>query len=288
MSQEARIMLDTVGGQLPPVILQPAPLPLAKLLIGKPVADVAALLPRLFNLCRMAQGRAAHLALGLERPVPEGTEDVRAEIKRDHLQQIAQIIPRALGHTPVALGGVNIGELPTDMDGLKRWIGQDGVPQQSARSLLALFKPGEAVCGVLPLPREQARFAEASENSPAGRNANAPLLRAIEREIGRGPLWRYVGLLIDAQNVNGAERVTADGTAIVQAARGIYALKLGQKNGVLTSIERRTPTDDILAKGGALEKSLHTLPITKAYLAPLVLALHDPCVPVFIQERADA
>ncbi len=42
------------------------PLPIARLVASKPVEEVAALLPRVYNLCPAAQGCAARLALGLE------------------------------------------------------------------------------------------------------------------------------------------------------------------------------------------------------------------------------
>ncbi len=72
------------------------------------------------------------------------------------------------------------------------------------------------------------------------------------------------------------------GVAAVQAARGAYALRLVQEGGVVTAIARRTPTDHQLAPGGPLERALAALPADGRALAPLVLALHDPCIPVTV------
>ena len=63
-----------------PTLTAAAPLPVEALVLGRPVAEAAELLPRLFNLCRMAQGLAAKLALGLP-----ATEDPGTEIIRDHV-----------------------------------------------------------------------------------------------------------------------------------------------------------------------------------------------------------
>jgi hypothetical protein len=72
-----------------------------------------------------------------------------------------------------------------------------------------------------------------------------------------------------------------NGVAVVQASRGTYALRITQSAGLVTGLMRRTPTDHMLATGGALEQALSHL---HPALAPMVLALHDPCVPVTVQE----
>ena len=72
--QTALVITQTNGGWQ----FRPAPdLPVAALLIGKPVEEAAALLPRLFNLCSGAQAMALRQALGLPAPDPA---TLRAEI----------------------------------------------------------------------------------------------------------------------------------------------------------------------------------------------------------------
>jgi hypothetical protein len=109
-----------------------------------------------------------------------------------------------------------------------------------------------------------------------------PLMRQAEAMAGRGPLWRLVGRLHDAQAASrGAlpgPHLRACGMALVPAARGVYALRLTQQDGVLRAIRRITPTDHMLAPAGSLRAALASLRSPR--LAPLLVALHDPCVPV--------
>ena len=89
--QTALVITQTNGGWQ----FRPAPdLPVASLLIGKPVEEAAQLLPRLFNLCSGAQGMALRLALGL--PAPDAAT-LRREILRDHLLKLCVVWPGLLG-----------------------------------------------------------------------------------------------------------------------------------------------------------------------------------------------
>lgn len=263
---------------------------LARLLIGKPVAEAAALLPRLFNLCRMAQGKAARLALGL----PDATSDDQAEVIRDHLAHLFVLLPRALGlasSTPPrpddrqALFGPT-GALPEDVQSLQRWRNGDGPLPQLMRQITRLF-PGDL--GTVPdLPLPSGLTPGAHENSPAGRQFSHPLLAGQVRS----PIWRFLGRLCDLQaalegRMPKAQRLP-DGTALVQAARGTYALRLTQSEGRITGLFRMTPTDHQLAPRGALEQALHNLPVNRPDLARILVALHDPCVPVTVREGENA
>jgi hypothetical protein len=266
-----------------PTLTAAPPLPVEALLLGKPVTEAADLLPRLFNLCRTAQGLAARLSAGLP-----ATGDPAAEIIRDHALRLTVLLPRAFGlsarpvpQDPASLIGPD--GLPTTCDGL---LARDAL----ARMIDAAFPVGTGRCAALPAP--PAPLAEgAFENSPAGRQADHPLLQSIERSHGRGPLWRYAGLLADLEAaLNGrlpAPQVR-DGIATVPAARGTYALRLAHRDGLVTGISRRTPTDHMLAPGGALIQSLASLPEPMHHLAPQVIALHDPCIPVTVREAQDA
>lgn len=297
--------------------LRPAPpLPLDALLLGKPLAEVADLLPRLFNLCRAAQGMAARLSLGLPT-----TGDPRAEILRDHALKLCITLPRAFGLAPLPLphpatnGGASLppGGGGMGWGGTGSWgesgpwggplaglLGPKGLACAPDRIegplaplfhlVAATFPPGMATTAALPPP--PGPLAEgAYENSPAGRQSQHPLLCAIETSHGRGPLWRLAGLMADLgaalDDRLPAPSVT-DGIATVPAARGAYALRLTHANGIVTGLSRRTPTDHLLAPGGALLQALATLPATHHHLAPQVIALHDPCIPVTVREAQDA
>lgn len=268
-----------------------AALPLAALVAGRPPEAVAALLPRLFNLCRMAQGAAARAALGL---VPEVSEaDLRAEVLREHLVAFCVTLPPLLGQAPGRLpdgdvAGALFGQgLPKGLDGLVEWLAAGAGCAPLVAALQARLQPGEGIIGPLP-PPPSPLTPGAYENSAAGRRAGHPLLRAVEAASGRGPLWRLLGRLADAEAVLAGDlpRVRVHrGVAIAPAARGQYALRIETAGGLVTGISRLTPTDHLLAPGGALEQALAA---SRPALAPLIIALHDPCVPVTVKEAAHA
>ncbi|MEZ5798351.1 MAG: hypothetical protein R3D63_13220 [Paracoccaceae bacterium] len=285
--QAALVILGPQG----PRIVAPRPLPLDALLLGKPVAEAALLLPRLFNLCRVAQATAARLALGL--PVEDA--DTAAEVVRDHLVKLCVTLRHAFALPVLAMPADPLdlfGEarrLPAP-EALARWLTGPAPAAELAARIARDFAFGTACCEVLPAPAEPLQ-AGACENSAAGRQAAQPLMRAIEASHGRGPLWRYIGMLADLQAAVTSRLAPArarDGVAVVAAARGDYALRLTQAGGLVTGIFRRTPTDHLLAPGGALEQALRRLPADLRHLAPRVVALHDPCVPVTVEEAQHA
>lgn len=257
-----------------------------RLVMGKPVAEVAELLPRLFNLCRVAQGQAARLALGLA----PGTEDPAAEALRDHQAKVFVTLRRDFGLSPMVPRP--FAPLPQSLAELAPWMEAATPEAELARAIRGAFSPGWAVVPRMVFPVGMAAFGPGPfENSAAGRQAAHPLLAALERLGGRGPLWRYLGLLVDAEAAGRgglAAPVVEPGAAVVQAARGAYALRIATRDGVATGLTRVTPTDHQLAPDGPLTRALATLPADRERLAPLVLALHDPCLPVTIREAGDA
>ena len=107
------------------------------------------MLPRLFNLCRVAQGMAALLSLGLP-----AAGDLRAEVIRDHLMKLCLLLPRALGAAPLPLPAD-----PACLPG-SRGLPADGNPAgwdsplaPLATRIAAAFAPGEACrCVAAPSP----------------------------------------------------------------------------------------------------------------------------------------
>lgn len=283
MQAGARITLGDGG----PVLEPAAPLPVGALLMGRPAAEVADLLPRLYNLCPMAQRLAARLALGLD----DGGIDTAPEIARDHAVKLCLTLPRALGLDPLPLpprGGDLVGPdgLPLTLAGLERW---QAPLSPLVRALWRAFPEGAGVTAALPPapPLAEGAF----ENSAPGRQADHPLLEAVEARFGRGPLWRGLGLIADLEAALHGQMPAArvrGGVAAVQAARGSYALRLTQAGGLVTGMVRRTPTDHLLAPGGALLQALASLPRDLWARAPLMVALHDPCVPVTVREASHA
>jgi len=294
MSAALGITLTPTGAGLGGTITPPDPLPVAALMLGKRSEEVAALLPRLFNLCGAAQGHAARLALGL----PADETAPRTEILRDHLAKLCLIWPRLLGLAPQPLpgawaeGGVALqhwiwgGDMPDDLATFLA-SGRGIAPLLAA--LADRFAPGEAVADLPPLADPMS--SRAQENTPAGRVMDDPLMAQVAAAFGRGPLWRALGRAVDLHRLAVAPipaQSPEPGLAVVAAARGAYALRARAENGVVTALERVTPTDHLLAPGGALELSLASLPAAKASLASLVIDILDPCVAVTLREVADA
>lgn len=290
--QSALVITQSNGGWQ----FRPAPdLPVARLLIGKPVEEAAQLLPRLFNLCSGAQGMALRLALGL--PAPDAAT-LRREILRDHLLKLCVVWPGLLGlpATPLPPDWTDPAPLchliwggadPADFDG---WLGSGQGVSAVVRAIARAFAPGEAVA-TLPLVRAETALNDAAlENSVAARRAQAPAMRAIEIRHGRGPFWRAAGLIHDiAALLHGTPQVKMHGTtAIVPAARGAYAVQARARNGQVTAFARRTPTDHLCAKGGVLQQSLNSLPAAKTHLLPLLVDILAPCVPVRLPEAQHA
>lgn len=272
-------------------VIRPAELPLGALVLGHPVGEVARMLPRLFNLCRVAQETAVRLSLGLQ--METGPTALADEVLRDHLLRLAVILPPLLGLPARGIAGdpllVLFGPargLPVDLIGLRTWLAADQGVTAVVSAVAKAFGPGEAAVDLPYVDAATALSVVAVENSAAGRQATHPLLRSVAARQGRGPLWRILGMLADAEAAVAGRLpapTIADGMARVAAARGSYALRLGQVGGMVTRIDRVTPTDHLLAPGGALECALAALPVAKRHLAPVVAALHDPCMAVKVE-----
>ncbi|MBZ4023094.1 hypothetical protein CKO11_11550 [Rhodobacter sp. TJ_12] len=294
MSADLGIRLRLDGMRLAAEIRPPVPLPLAQMLIGRAPTEVAELLPRLFNLCGAAQGHAARLALGL----PATAGDAQREILRDHLAKICLVWPRFLGLPARPLP-------PHWAEGgaaLQEWVWGGPMPERltaylgSGKGVAPLlaevahrFSPGDAVADLPPLSNPMSLTPQ--ENSPAGRASAAPLMAQAEALWGRGPLWRVLGRIVDlhrlAESPFPAE-LRPDGAAVVAAARGAYALSVTAEGGRVTALTRVTPTDHLLTRDGALERSLAALPASKVELAGLVVDILDPCVAVSLEVVANA
>ncbi len=280
-------------------------LPVERLLVGKTVEEAAALLPRLFNLCREAQASCARLAFGL--PGDPGAPAPGREILRDHLLKIHATWPGHYGFSPDPLpadwaaGGPRLaralfgapGEMPATPADFLSFLGSDVPLARILARIDASFGKGEADTGWLPSLTSKTAFRTiAAENSVAGRHAFHPVMRWIAETRGHGPLWRatargydMAACLADRLPV---PRTPAPGSAIVAAARGAYAVAARVEGGRVASFTRVTPTDHLLARGGILDRSLAALPAEKSGYAPLLLDILDPCTPVRLTEASHA
>ncbi|MFB2530751.1 HupK protein [Paracoccus sp. p4-l81] len=248
-------------------------LPVEALLLGRPVDQAGPMLARLFNLCGAAQETGLRLALGLPAPV----DALRADIIRDHMARLAVIWPRLLGLAVQPVKPPAAIDLPAPGQ-MAAWLtsGQGFAPLMAA--IRAAVPRGD---WHLPDPTPAALACRAAcENTPAGRRADHPLLAGQPRDL----FWRAMGRLVDLAKVLAGDlppaRSPAPGLAILPAARGAYHLRAAQVAGILTALDRITPTDHITAPGGLVERALSGLPDRAA--ADLALAILDPCLPVHL------
>lgn len=296
-------MLDRAQGP-GRLVPQVAPgMPVSRLVLGRPVSEAEALLPRLFNLCRGAQ--VAALSAALDRRDGSAAKAVAGDVLRDHLLKLNATWPNLLHLEPRALpagwrhGGTALlcdlfgaDAAPDRADAFEAFLRGGSRLAVILRRIDGCFAPLEAVTGVLPLPDSESIWTrQPQENSVAGRHAAHPVMRDIEKRRGRGPLWRAVARLYDIEAAALGRLPclqSVQGRAMVPAARGSYAIRIEAREGIVTAFDRVTPTDALLAEGGILEQCLATLPADRGGLAPLLMDILDPCVPVRLREVAHA
>lgn len=288
------------------LVAQPAPgLPVARLVLGRPVAEVEATLPRLFNLCRGAQAAAVSAALGRADDHTAAAE-IAQDVLRDHLLKLHAAWPNLLGLAPQPLpddwraGGAALLEAlfgpevaaPATPAAFRAFLASERPVAAPLARIAQLFAPGEAVAEGLPAPQAEAIWQRAPcENSVAARHLAHPVMRALEASHGRGPLWRATARLYDIEAAALGRLPAleaAPGRALVPAARGAYAIRMEVENGHVITFDRVTPTDALLAPEGILARCLATLPAEKTGLGALLLDILDPCSPVRLREVQDA
>ncbi|WP_299629201.1 hydrogenase expression/formation protein HupK [uncultured Tateyamaria sp.] len=277
------------------------PLPIAELVLGKPVEEAAELLPRLFNLCRVAQGVAARAAFGLPQE-PGWRQALRYEILKEHVLKLCLKWPGQLSVPPLALpiGWMQDApalrdalfgpgqRMPTSIDAFMAFLDSGTGIGPVLKAIAQVIPPASAVRADLPLTTSNSIFDRmAQENSVAGRHAVHSVMIAIETRWGRGPLWSATGLTCDLADCLEGKLPTADlrqGRSVVPAARGLYGICAQLTNGRITQFQRITPTDHLVMRGGMLEHSLATLEPARANaLAPVVLSILDPCFPIRLE-----
>lgn len=277
-------------------------MPAAQLVIGMPVEQAAELLPRIFNLCRTSQSTAARLAFDLPL-APDAPRKLALDIFKDHVLKVAFKWPTHFGEKPMTLpkGWQKAPDelrqtlfcatemLPDDFDGFWDFLDRgEGVGHVLAR-LRGAFAPFEAASAGLPFATTKSAFSvTVQENSVASRQAPHPVLQQIERVLGRGPLWRATAVVYDMEScLDGTlppAVLVSTGHAVVPASRGLYAVEATASDGIVTAFHRITPTDHMLAQRGILDQSLETLTPRNHALAPLVVDILDPCLPVRLEE----
>ena len=281
--------------------IAPAP-PIGEYLIGRPVAEAVEILPRVFNLCRMAQEVAFKLAFGVELP-ENWRADLQSDILREHQFRLGILLPGRLGLQPVAIqqgesaardwlvSFVGTCEFPDNVETFERFLTGLSPASLVLQAVERCFAAGEACHhDLLPTTIKTVETHAPQDNTVAARNAKHPVMQHIAKTRGFGPLWQVAGRILDVETLANdllPAPICSDGAVYVPAARGLYAIRANQEDGRVSGFCRVTPTDHLLAPGSVLEQALENLPDHKAHHAPLVIDILDPCQPVTIKEGAN-
>jgi len=293
-----------------------AHLPIEELIVGKSRLEVAELLPRLFNLCRTAQGLAVRAALDL--PAEDDMAALRQEIVRDHVLRLSVVLPRHFGPSPIRLpegwqgGGAALrqalfgpsGRLPETPGDFENFLTSGaGIAGLWARvaDLFAYDKVtgeerDEGISKALPfVSAKTAADPDARvENSCAVRVADHPVVAHLADNAGqnRSLLWRLVARSYDLEALLGHAPLTLAtphrGRAHVSATRGLYTVSAEHDGEKVTRFARVTPTDHLRAPGGVLDQVLATIPTERAAVLPVAMDILDPCSPISVEEVAHA
>ncbi|MFA5121984.1 nickel-dependent hydrogenase large subunit [Zavarzinia sp.] len=290
-----------------------------RLFFGRAPADVARLVPLIFNLCGAAQGRAARAALGL--PPAEGDAPaLHLEHVRDHALCLARAWPAAFALPADAdclrlAAGLASGDGAAQSGLLRHLVGQAGdLGQIGVKALVRLLEAGETpLFRLLALARRRLRpdwgRIELPAPSPADLTARLtgraaplreascleplrplPLMAEIEEAEGRSLFLRMMGRVLDLLRHLDPAGPTVPGWSpgrgigIAQAVRGPLGHRAVLADGAVERYRVVTPTDWNLAPGGALAQALSKLPVGDmlSVTARLVVSCINPCVPTVL------
>ena len=140
-------------------VTTPDPIPVGRLLRGKPVTEVVETLPRLFNLCRSAHSIAIRLALGLEL---RESDDLAAEIRDEHLLRLAIMLPGRLKQAAIPFKR-------NDPDSLADALFGAGTFARSPVAFEAFLQSG---CGIAPVLSEIRNTAFGYQDTAAPQKAS--------------------------------------------------------------------------------------------------------------------
>lgn len=284
--------------------------------IGRRAEEVAALMPRVFNLCAGAHAQAARAALGL--PVDAAAaRAARRERARDHAVALLCDWPSLLGYAPdrVALAGLANGSedsmrrlrdalLGGDIDlasssikAMEHWLAAGRSP---ASRLLAHIRAAlDPAWGraELAMPDAADIAAALDAGEPGGLRETtaadpwraAPLLRDLHAREGASLFLRMLARLLDLLScLDGAPDAPVlgpPGIGLARAARGLLVHRARVVGGLVADYRVLSPSAWNLAPGGLLSRMLAALPMSgqTPMLARLVVSCVNPCVPVTLR-----
>ncbi len=283
---------------------------LGRLLEGKPVAEVATLVPALFSVCRVGQGVCALAALG--QPQPSAGPALVLEALEHHAWQLDVEWPRALGLPPQAealrqtLGLLRAGPGPVLVEHLRAKF--DTALDRGSVGAQFLRRAAELDRGVeWPEPRvghptlseceaglsDSADFAARPgplEVGPLARVKDLPEMRDLAQRQGWGLETRARARVLDAQHaleqlaaqdfpaVQVIDRGAGVRAAMVQVARGPLVHRVVREGDRTVGWRSVAPTEWTFHPDGAVQALVGTMALAVQERARLYVSLLDPCV----------
>lgn len=284
--------------------------------IGRRAEEVAALMPRVFNLCAGAHAQASRIALGL--PVDAAAARIaRRERARDHAVALLCDWPSLLGYAPdrAALAGLANGSEDStrrlrdallggeiDLAGssikaMEHWLAAGRSP--TTRLLAHIRATLDPAWGRAELAMPDAADIAAAldagepgslrETTAADPWRAAPLLRDLHAREGASLFLRLLARLLDLLScLDGAPDapvLAPPGIGLARAARGLLAHRARVVGGLVADYRVLSPSAWNLAPGGLLSRMLAALPMSgqTPMLARLVVSCVNPCVPVTLR-----
>jgi hypothetical protein len=308
---ELTLRLRVEGGRVAQVEVQSTrPPKLGRLLEGRPVGEVARLVPALFSVCRVGQGVCALAALGL--PQPSDGSALALEALEHHAWHFDVEWPRALGLEP------NTGALRETLARLRAGPGPQLVEHLRAK-FDATFDPGSAGAQFLhraqeldrglewPEPRlatptlseceaglsDSADFAARPGPFEVGSLARASGLAEVAelaKRLGWGLELRARARVLDARHA--VERLAAQDfptvevidrsggvrAAMVQVARGPLVHRVVREGDRTVGWRSVAPTEWTFHPRGAVQALVGSMALEVQHRARLYVTLLDPCV----------
>jgi hypothetical protein len=308
---ELSLQLRVEGGRVAHVELHSTRPPrLGRLLEGKPVGEVATLVPALFSVCRVGQGVCARAALGV--PQPAAGLDLLLEVLEHHAWQLDMEWPQVLGLPPrvdalrETLLRLRAGPGPQLFDHLRAKfdtaLDQGSVGAQFLRRAAELDRSVEWAEPRVASPTldeceaglsDSADFAArpgAFEVGPLARVKALPEVVELAKRLGWGLELRARARVLDARHA--VERLAAQDlptvevidrgpkvrAAMVQVARGPLVHRVVREGDRTVGWRSVAPTEWTFHPDGAVQALVGTMALEVQERARLYVALLDPCV----------
>jgi len=276
--------------------------PVLRLLQGRSRAEAHRLIGLVFNLCPMAQGAAAAMAMDLALPVSIHLK-IALETLREHALVMLRDWPAALGVRPDANGLTGLAALSADsLDGLEQALygGPARVVVNDFEHWMHRSAAGPALdlASVAEWPKHLGCIDVERDPTFLARVARQDAVRRIVEGEGVTLFARMAARALEAalviEEIRSGKVATRCGTSghgegWAEAARGRLTHSVRVHDDRVANYRIGTPTDAMAGNGAFLEALLQSACGTEVRgtgeRLAIALSCADPCLPVVWQEQ---